>query len=270
MSRFVPQPLKEPAIRVLTSLFEHGGLTTSLLRQYIIPDVAVPNAVLTRLYTLGLVSRMLGYNGVTRESCWFLRVDGARQLNKVPQRGHAIYKLPTPLQLLQKESVLHLVQYFRSMDWCYLQPQLYNSAKPKPAETPQYQALYRVIEQQFNSKAATPTRPCLHPSHIPPGLNDWVAWPQQHPNRPIILILHPPGGTPEFWNRPVQRFKAPTTLGTSKARIQLYADLIDRIPVLALFHDSAPLEFHRSLLEANGIHCYTAETLTDFFINPVE
>ena len=141
---------------------------------------------------------------------------GARALERVIVHQEARYRVPTLAQLAHKAVSVRLAAILRNLDWVSVRPAPYNSAHPKPVETPQRQALCQAVAFHF-AHTAPGTAGRLPPSQVPGGLNEWVAWPADQPERPIVVILHPMGGTAHFWRTPKRRAGEPRP-----ARTQVY------------------------------------------------
>jgi hypothetical protein len=261
----VPLPaLTKNQRRILEALYEEGGLSTALIAQYVVPNYAKNRTVnaLTRLRTLKLVSsQTIGVPG-SEEHCWVLTYGGARALERVIIHQEARYQVPTLAQLAHKAVSVRLAATLRNLDWAYVRPAPYNSAHPKPAETPQQQALSRAVAFHF-AHTAPGTAGRLHPSQVPGGLNDWVAWPADQAERPIVVILHPVGGTAHFWRTARRRVAGQEQ---TPARTQVYGPVSRIVPVVGLFGSRTLAAGYGPLLAAAGFRAYAAEDLPGFLL----
>src|SRR5690349_11103919 len=95
---------------ILETLFHEGGLSTTLIAQYVVPHLGKNQAVneLTRLRAQHLIASQTIGAGGTEEHCWFLRYDGARALGHRVVHTDARYRLPSTVQLDHKAMTLRL------------------------------------------------------------------------------------------------------------------------------------------------------------------
>jgi len=258
MSHHPVAPLTDPQTQLLRTFFAEGGLTTSLLHYWILPGLERRSLLreLARLRAWGLITGQA--QGPTGEYCWWLTYDGARALGHAVGHGEARYRAPSSEQLAQKAMVLQVLAVFHLLSWQYLRPAVYNPGHPKPADTPQRQALYRAVEAHFQ-RTAPEAADRLHPSHVPAGLNDWVAWSVAAPHRALVLILHPVGGTPHFWRTRAQR-AGPRRVG-APGRTQLYAQVARIVPVIGLFPTRELVADYAPLLHPAGLHAWFQDDL---------
>ena len=255
--------------RILQALFEEGGLSTALIAQYIVPGLSKNQTVneLSRLRSLRLIaSQPIGAAG-TEEHCWYLRYDGSRVLGRAVLHTEARYRAPTISQLDHKALTLRLIATFHSLNWEFVRPAIYNSVHHKPDATPQHQALYRAVDAHFQrtNPADTPFR--LHPSQVPPGLNDWVAWPASQPQKAAVFIVHPVSGTRHFWQTRERKQKGQASQDRTPARTHLYADVAGILPVIGLFATRELVHDYAPILRPARIRAYTLDDLPVFLHN---
>lgn len=240
--------LTEPQQHILRALLDEGGLSTSQLMLYVLPDL--PNwriyRELHRLREAGLVrgTRFYPLETHKHEVCWTLCAAGAQALAQPYPHRHQPYRLPTPGQLAHRSMGLEVGAALHDLGWTTLRPTAYNPRCPKPPLTPQSAIVRRAVQQHFAATAGAgdgATRPPvrLHPDQVPAGLNDWVAWPPDTPERPIVLVLHPPGASRSFWFRSAEKRHRPGTAGPTAGRKHLYQTLTAILPVLALLPSAA-------------------------------
>src|SRR4051794_34952430 len=165
--------------QILESLFQEGGLSTNLIAQYVVPGLVRNQVVneLTRLRELQLVSSAALGAGASEEYGWVVRYAGARALGHRVMHTDARYRPPGRAQLDQKAMTLRLQVTMENLNWEYVRPGVYNGRHPKPVETPQRAALVRAVAAHFAATVPSAGTVRLHPSQVPGGLNDWVAWP---------------------------------------------------------------------------------------------
>jgi hypothetical protein len=255
--------------RILQALFDEGGLSTALIAQYILPGLSRNQAVntLRRLRALGLIaSRPIGAAG-TEEHCWYLRYDGSRALGRAVLHTEARYRVPTISQLDHKALTLRLVATLHSLNWEFIRPAIYNSVHPKPDATPQQQALHRAVAAHFQRTTPADAVARLHPSHVPPGVNDWVAWPARQPEKTAVFIVHPVGGTRHFWQTRERMQKGRANQDRTPARTHLYADVAAILPVIGLFATRELVHDYAPILRPARIRAYTLDDLPVFLHN---
>ena len=265
MSRIVPPPLVKNQRRLLEALFEEGGLSTTLIRRYVVPHFSRSQAVneLSHLRDRGLVaSAPLSADG-REEHCWVLTYGGARALGRVVVYQEARYQAPSSTQLEHKALTLRLGVSLRTLNWAYLRPYPYNTAHPKPADTPQRLALVRAVAAHFARTPPGAGTPRLHPSQVPEGLNDWVAWPAGAPEQAVVIIVHPVGGTVHFWRGVKQRGGR---RGRTRARTLVYGELARIVPVVGLFASRELARDYTPILQAAQIHPQTGDDLLAFLL----
>jgi hypothetical protein len=253
--------LTDSQTRLLRTFFAEGGLTTSLLNYWILPSLDRRSLLreLARLRDQGLITGQA--LGTTGEFCWWLTYDGARALGHAVRHGEARYRAPNPTHLAQKPMVFQLLSIFQMMSWQYVRPAVYNPGHPKPDDTPQRLAIYRAVEAHFQRIPPGSDVPRLHPSHVPNGLNDWVAWPATAPPRAVVLILHPAGGTPHFWHTRARRASG-RPVG-ALGRTQIYADVAGIVPVIGVFPTRELVADYAPLLRPAGLHAWWQEELIE-------
>lgn len=254
--------------RILEALYEEGGLSTPLLAQYVLADLSPSqlNRELMQLQMLGLVRGQ----PVQHCLCWVLSYDGTRTLGHTPIHGEARYRFATISQLAARTLTLQLTMTLRSMGWAWVRPLSYNPGHPKPDDTPQYQAVYRAVEYHFRHAPADPddadtlSAPLLHPSHVPAGLNDWVAWPRNLPHKAVVLIVHPLGGTRKFWTTYDHARKKRNPAKAIASRVQSYQPIAQILPVIGVFATEDQVHDFTPLLEAAHFQAYTVQDLAAF------
>jgi hypothetical protein len=259
--------LTEVQRSILHALLAEGGLSTAQIMLYFLP--ALPNwriyRELHRLRNAGLIRSTPFYplNGHKSEVYWTLCAAGSRVLGHDYPHQHQPYRLPTPRQIAHKTSILEVCTALQDAGWNYVRPVVYNRCRPKPALTPQSEIIRRAIQQHFDVTPATlpsaeaPPAPRLHPDHVPPGLNDWVAWHPTRPDHPIILVLHPPGATRGFWVRPLSRRQRHGRAPATPARAYLYRALAPILPVLAIFPSAELVAEYNPVLNSIGLQVGT-------------
>jgi hypothetical protein len=246
---------------ILQTLFDEGGLNTRLIERYVVPARSRREVgkELARLRDEGHLIQSVPLTAEENsEYCWVLTYDGARALNRVVVNTEARYRAPSLAQLEHKAVTLRLVGTLRNLNWEHVRPYPYNSTHPKPADTPQRLALVRAVEAHFARTAPGAGVPRLHPSQVPGGLNDWVAWPAEAPERALVVIVHPVGGTYHFW-RTAKRRGGPRAV--IPGRLQLYGTLAPILPVLGLFGGRALATAYRPLLQAGQVQAVAPEDL---------
>lgn len=246
----------------LRYLFEEGPLNTGLIHTHLAPAESRRQVgrTLEQLRTRGLVrSEPLGATAHS-EFCWIITYAGTRALGHRVVHAEARYRVPADYRLTAKALVLTLRATLDMMSWSYLRPQVYNPGHPKPDDTPQRQALYQAVAAHFARTAADTGAPRLHPSQVPAGLNDWVAWPATAPERAVVLIPHPVGGTPHFW-----RYRARTSTRRprvqERGRAQVYADVGQILPVYGVFATPELLHDYQPILQGTAIRPVIPDTL---------
>lgn len=257
MTLLIDPPLTDTQQYLLRILFEEGGLTTGLLGSCAMRERRRVLRALERLREQGLItSQPVGAAG---EHCWWLTYAGARALGHAVGHGEARYRAPSSTQLAQKAEVILLLNHLQMLGWEYLRPVVYNPGHPKPDDTPQRLAIYRAVEAHFQRTPPSTAAPRLHPSNVPVGLNDWVAWPPGEPERALVLILHPVGGTPHFWRTRAHRVGG-RAVG-SPGRTQLYADVARIVPVIGLFATRELVADYTPLLRPAHLHAWYQDQL---------
>src|SRR4051812_13783296 len=245
--------------RILEVLYEEGGLTTHLIERYVVPHYSAKRTFneLNKLRTWELIrSAPIGAPG-SDEFCWVLTYDGTRALERMVVHQDARYRLPSLAQLAHKTQTVRLAVLLRNLNWACVRPYPYNAVHPNPADTPQRLALVRAVAAHFaRTPPGVPGR--LHPSQVPGGLNDWVAWPADQPERPLVLILHPVGGSYHFWRSAKRR-------GAGKerkvARLALYAEVGRVVPVLGVFASRTLATDYAPLLAGGQVRAVTLDEL---------
>ena len=252
---------------ILQTLFDEGGLNTRLIESYVVPALSrreVGRELQHLRDDLHLIRSQPLTADENSEYCWFLTYAGARALERLVINTEARYRAPSIAQLDHKAVTLRLVVTLRNLNWTYIRPYPYNSTHPKPDDTPQRQALYLAVAAHFGRTPATATAPRLHPSQVPGGVNDWVAWPLDRPDKAIVVVIHPVGGTYHFWRTAKRRGAARERI---PGRIQLYADLAPILPVIGLFAGRTLVTDYRPILQAAQIRAYTPDDLPVFLHN---
>jgi hypothetical protein len=254
--------------RLLRALYDEGGLSTALLAQYVAADLSKSrlHRALTQLQAGGLIRSQL----VQQERCWVLHYNGTRALGCTPVHGEARYRFPTISQLAAKALSLQLTMTLRGLGWTWVRPVHYNPSHPKPDATPQYQAVYRAVAYHFQQHmegapdAAARAAPILHPSHVPAGQHDWVAWPVARPQQTVVLIIHPIGGTRHFWTTYDQARRKRSPARTAAARMQSYQPLAQILPVIGVFATWEQARDFTPLLATAHFHACTIADLAPF------
>lgn len=255
--------------RLLDTLFEEGGLNTKLIERYVLPTLSRRQVgkELAQLRAQHLVASQPLGAAEGSEYCWFITYAGARALNRAVVHTDARYRAPTTIQLAHKALTLRLGATLLNLNWQYIPPYPYNSSHPKPDDTPQRQALYRAVDTHFQRTPPGTTAPRLHPSQVPKGVNDWVAWPTDHPDKAIVLIVHPIGGTQHFWRAGNLKQRGRPAQEHTPARTRLYADLAQILPVIGIFANPALAADYQPLLESAHIRGLTLDELPAFLQN---
>jgi hypothetical protein len=263
--------VSEAQIQILRGLYEYGGLTTSQIRHFIVPALS-PSRAFRELNSLRTTKRVRSISLVPTEGrselYWSLRPAGARMIGHTRIDRHCPSRIPNHIQIAHKTTILEIASILEDAGWWYIRPMRYNSRHPKPDQTPQRTAIQYAVQHHFDHQP--PTLPgagmtlaaTLHPSQVPVGLNDWVAWNPNHPEQAIIIIPHPAGASRGFWGRPPRNGGAidKSRLG----RIQVYANLAPVVPVLAIFPTQAIAAQYKSLLERAHFHVGAPSDLLKF------
>jgi hypothetical protein len=256
-------PLSEEQQVILQTLFEEGGLNTRLIATYVLPGQTQRQLakVLEALRARELIASQALGAAQGSEYCWFLTYAGARALGRRVAHGTACYRAPSREQLAQKGLILALVATLQTLNWQYVRPQPYNAARPKPAETPQRQVLYQAVAAHFARTVPAAGVPRLHPTQVPAGLNDWVAWPAGQEERAVVVIVHPLGGSPRFWRQRHPPRRGGVRQEERLGRTHLYRELARIVPVLGLFATPELLRDYTPLLAGTPIRPVTGEEL---------
>lgn len=253
--------LSEVQIQILRGLYEYGGLTTSQIQHFIVPALSASRAYreLSGLRTAKRVrSTPLVPTEGRSELYWSLRPAGARVIGHARIDRHCPYRIPNHIQIAHKTTILEIASILEDAGWQYVRPVRYNNRHPKPNQTPQRTVIQYAVQYHFDHTAltlpgvSTTMTTALHPSQVPVGLNDWVAWNPNHPEQAIIIIPHPAGATHSFWGRPLHN---PGAIDKSRlGRIPLYVNLAPILPVLAIFPAHTIAAQYRVLLERAHFH----------------
>jgi hypothetical protein len=254
---------------LLQTLFEEGGLNTHLIAQYVLPALSRRQVgkELVLLRDQGWVrSQALGTDEGS-EYCWVITYAGAGALQRAVVHTDTRYRVPSTIQLAQKALRLRLAVTLQTLNWAYLAPQPYNSSHPKPVETPQRQALVAAVAAHFSRTLPGAGVARLHPSQVPAGVNDWVAWPAEQAHKAIVVILHPVAGTQHFWREGTLKQRGRPSRERAPARTRLYADLARILPVIGVFATAELAADYGPLLERAQLRAYMLDEMAVFLHN---
>jgi hypothetical protein len=225
--------LTPDSIEILKGLGEHKFLTTRQVWQEILPNKSLRQVQrdLKHLVEVGLVSffPVNPAQGTSSAYYWQLKARGVGVVQAKTRTKNL--RRPTPEQLHFKGLKLELIREVSYAGWDLVEPVHYNSAFPRPKQTPQYGVLRRAIDilekeklEKMRLKGQGDTlyrqkiEQGMHLWGVPSQANDYVVY-QSGSSLAVILILCPPNAGVKFWQR----------------RVSLYLPILKNIPVYVVF-----------------------------------
>lgn len=267
--------VSETQAAILELLGEYRSLTTSQIRDYVLPGKdRQARRELARLRAAGLLASEALYpeRGGVSELVWMLRKAGAAVIG-VPYGSH-YYRRPSRVIVQQRGFEIDLCVAVEEAGWSLIKPEHYGPQHPRPAQTPQAERLAAAIlyreRQAIRQAAAQPIPPADLKERsarlmsgeaawgVPRHCNDYVAHLPDSPGQVAVLVLHHPRAGKAFWTRP----RAPGR--GHPGRLVLYEPIVKLLPILAIFAGRDEAEGYRNVIEPAGVRGILLAQVTDY------
>jgi hypothetical protein len=274
------RPLSVPKQAVLALLADWRQLTTSQIWQALYP-AKTRDYMKHLLHTLAQ-QRLIGgaalqpEQGAVAEYYWWLRPQGAALAGV--RYGKQFRRRPTVTTIRYRGLHLALIAAVAEAGWTLLRPVRYNRTQPRPAETAHGQQLVTAVLAQEGQtltdlfargydRARLQERIARYQAGqvgalVPPGVNEYVAYLPDQPQRTLVLIPHPPAATRSFWTRHRAASARPALAGSPRdSRLARFARLARVLPIIGVFDTEELAAQYAPLLEGGGFRCVLSTEL---------
>jgi hypothetical protein len=272
-----PPPTATPnQVAVLQLLAKMKQLTTTQIWQHLHADKA-------RTYTRHLLARLEAHSFITSADLYPEQGSASEHYWRLRPQGCAVLHLPFDSRytrrpsrevIAHREAQLTLEQQVSAAGWELLEPVVYNTAHPRPAETPQARLLIAAVlaaERETLTALLAQGIPPEQLQHrialwqgghvgavVPPFVNDYIAYPADQLQHTTVFILHPWQAGPGFWTRrarPGEVGKHSLDRNARQPRVERYRRLALVLPVVALFTSREAASYYARFLQPARLRC---------------